>query len=79
MIKEALEMSNRMELQRGLLADVYGTPLMNLQLNPKQFVTNNIDPVDNESDVERRRNLTKRTRANCDYFIRSSFPTEGRL
>ncbi|MCI4395498.1 hypothetical protein PGIGA_G00181200, partial [Pangasianodon gigas] len=61
-IKEALEMSNGMELERNLLADMSGTPLIYdppTESRAVEFVKNHFDPEDNESNVQEGREVTK--------------------
>ncbi|KAF4080460.1 hypothetical protein AMELA_G00171620 [Ameiurus melas] len=61
-IKEALEMSNGMELEQDRLADMCGTPLIYdppTESRAVEFVNSDCDPVDNESDVQERTEVTE--------------------
>lgn len=62
MIKEALEMSNGMELEQDRLADMCGIPLIYdppTESRAVEFVKSHCDPVDNEHYVQERREVTK--------------------
>ncbi|MCJ8749709.1 hypothetical protein PDJAM_G00179380, partial [Pangasius djambal] len=55
-------MSNGMELEQNLLADMCVTPLIYdppTESRAVEFVKNHFDPVDNESNVQERREVTK--------------------
>lgn len=52
-IKESLEMSNGMELEHVLLADMCGSPLV-YDSRVVEFTKNHFDPEDNETDVQER-------------------------
>lgn len=53
-------MSNGMELEQDLLADMYGTLLINdPPTDSVEFVKNHFDPIDYESDVQEGTEMTE--------------------